>query len=221
VEIDDVMTANRKLAGAFSFRDPETGEPLRDAKNGNLLGGDLSAGTSRVSMLRPAGTYNYKRNERKAVQIVDLAGSRVYDLAQLVDGLADPKPPKPPFVPSNLPPLGLRLENPGIDSADKALRAIDAREWLPRLTHVELNQGGFMPCPFHDDDRPSLKAYPNGSWFCYGCRIGGSIIDFACRMQDRPTRGHDFIEVRADLARLFFGVELPTPETLRQTPVPA
>jgi len=221
VDIDDVLTANRKLAGAFACQDPETGEPLRDPLNGNLVGGDLSAGTSRVSMLRPAGTYNYKRDPRRPVQIVDLAGSRVYNLAQLVEGLADPKPPKPPFVPSDLPPLGLRLENPSIDSADKALRAIDAREWMPRLTNVELNAGGFMPCPFHDDDRPSLKAYPNGSWFCYGCRIGGSIIDFACRLQGRPTRGHDFIEVRADLARVFFGVELPTPESLRQAAVAA
>lgn len=219
--IDEVMTANRKLAGAFARRDPDTGELLRDPKNGNLLGGDLSAGVSRVAMLRPAGTFNYKRGERRPVQIVDLAGSRIYDLATLVDRLEDPKPPKPPFVPSNLPPLGLRLENPSIDAADKALRAIDAREWMPRLTGVALTTAGYMPCPFHDEDTASLKAYPNGSWFCYGCHVGGSIIDFACLLQNRPPRGEDFIEVRADLARQFFGVELPTPASLRARPVPA
>src|SRR5579875_2652611 len=70
-DIDEVMTANRKLAG--------------------WLGGDLSSGLSRVSMLRPAGTYNYKHQPRQPVRIVDLAGSRVYDLSQLVDGLG-PKP---------------------------------------------------------------------------------------------------------------------------------
>jgi hypothetical protein len=219
--IDDVMTANRKLAGAFARRDPGTGEWLRNPKSGALIGGDLSAGVSRVAMLRPTGTYNYKRGERRPVQIVDLAGSRVYDLSVLVDGLEDPKPPKPPFVPSDLPPLGLRLENPSIDSADKALRAIDAREWMPRLTGIELTAAGYMPCPFHDEETASLKAYPNGSWYCYGCNIGGSIIDFACLLNNRPTRGDDFIEVRADLARQFFGVDLPTPASLRARPVHA
>ena len=79
VDIDEVMTANRKLASA--------------------LGGDLSAGVSRVSMLRPAGTYNYKHQPRQPVRIVDLAGSRAYDLAQLVHGLADPSRPNRPMCP--------------------------------------------------------------------------------------------------------------------------
>jgi hypothetical protein len=106
------MTANRKLAGA--------------------LGGDLSSGLSRVSMLRPAGTYNYKRQRRQPVRIVDLAGSRVYDLAQLVGGLSDPKPPKPPYVPALGPVPGIRLENPTIEIAHAALKNLDAREWMPR-----------------------------------------------------------------------------------------
>lgn len=221
VPIDDVMTANRKLAGAFAYKDPETGEPLRDPKNGQLLGGDISAGTSRVSMLRPPGTYNYKHNPRRPVQIVELAGSRVYNLAQLVDGLADPKPPRPPYVPTLGPVTGIRLENPSIEQAHTALRTLDAREWMPRLTRVELNAGGFMSCPFHEDSTASLKAYPNGSWFCFGCQQGGSIFDFASKLAGVSTRGVEFVELRARLARALLGVELPTPDTLRQTPVPA
>ena len=124
------MTANRKLAGA--------------------LGGDLSSGLSRVSMLRPAGTYNYKHQPRRPVRILDLAGSRVYDLPQLIDGLTDPKPPKPPYVPAPGPIAGIRLENPSIEQAHAALKSLDAREWMPRLTGVELSASGYMPCPFHE-----------------------------------------------------------------------
>ena len=216
-DIDEVMTANRKLAGAFCHRDPETGEPLRDPKNGNLIGGDLSAGVSRVSMLRPAGTYNYKRNERRPVQIIEVAGSRIYNLERLVEGLEDPKPPKPPYVPIEGPIAGIRLENPTIDSAHQALRTLDAREWMPRLTGVELVQDDRMCCPFHEERTPSLKAYPNGSWYCYGCHQGGSIFDFAAKLEGRDTRGAAFVELRADLARRLLGIELPTPDSLRRT----
>jgi hypothetical protein len=197
VDIDEVMTANRKLAGA--------------------LGGDLSSGLSRVSMLRPAGTYNYKHRPRQPVRVLDLAGSRVYDLRQLVGGLSDLKPPKPPYVPAPGPVAGIRLENPSIEQAHTALRTLDAREWMPRLTGVELSASGYMPCPFHEERTASLKAYANGSWYCYGCHQGGSIFDFAARLTARSTRGVEFIELRAELALMLLGVELPTPESLRQT----
>jgi hypothetical protein len=196
VDIDEVMTANRKLADA--------------------LGGDLSAGVSRVSMLRPAGTYNHTHQPRQPVRIVELAGSRVYDLAQLVHRLVDPKPPKPPYVPAPGPIAGIRLENPSIEQAHTALKNLDAREWMPRLTGVELSASGYMPCPFHEERTASLKAYPNGSWYCYGCHQGGSIFDFAARLTGRGTRGVEFVELRAELALTLLGIELPTPDTLRQ-----
>jgi CHC2 zinc finger/RepB DNA-primase from phage plasmid len=198
-DIDEVMTANRKLAGA--------------------LGADLSSGLSRVSMLRPPGTYNYKHEPRQPVRIVGLSGSRAYDLAELVAGLTDPKPPRPPYVPTPGPVTGIRLEDPSIEHTHAALKNLDAREWMPRLTGVELSASGYMPCPFHDERTASLKAYPNGSWYCYGCHQGGSVFDFAARLWGRDTRGVAFVELRADLARLLLAVELPTPDTLRQTPV--
>ena len=38
---------------------------------------------------------------------------------------------------------------------------------------------GFMVCPFHADNGPSLKVYKgNRGWHCYGCHLGGSVIDF-------------------------------------------
>jgi DNA primase len=71
----------------------------------------------------------------------------------------------------------------------------------------------------HEERTASLKAYPNGSWYCYGCHQGGSIFDFAATLWGRDTRGVAFVELRADLARMLLGVELPTPDTLRQAPV--
>lgn len=37
-------------------------------------------------------------------------------------------------------------------------------------------------CPFHRDERPSLVVYPETrSFFCFGCRAGGDVIDFVRR----------------------------------------
>jgi hypothetical protein len=41
----------------------------------------------------------------------------------------------------------------------------------------------------HEERTASLKAYANGSWYCYGCHQGGSIFDFAARLTaPRDTR---------------------------------
>lgn len=43
----------------------------------------------------------------------------------------------------------------------------------------EPNRSGFIHCPFHKDDTPSLKLYPEaGGWHCFGCGAGGDVIDF-------------------------------------------
>lgn len=36
---------------------------------------------------------------------------------------------------------------------------------------------GFIVCPFHAENAPSLKVYQS-SWHCFGCKRGGSVIDF-------------------------------------------
>ena len=39
-------------------------------------------------------------------------------------------------------------------------------------------------CPFHEDRSPSLKIYERtNSFYCFGCQIGGSPIDFVMKMQ--------------------------------------
>ena len=38
-------------------------------------------------------------------------------------------------------------------------------------------------CPFHKEKTPSFTIYPkNNSWYCFGCSIGGTAIDFVMLM---------------------------------------
>ena len=62
---------------------------------------------------------------------------------------------------------------------------------LVRLTDVlsrynlTPSRAGFLHCPFHSGDRDaSLKVYPaTDSWYCFGCREGGDVIDFVVKME--------------------------------------
>lgn len=46
------------------------------------------------------------------------------------------------------------------------------------------NRAGFIRCPFHAGDRTaSLKLYPGQrGWHCFGCQVGGSVVDFVARL---------------------------------------
>ncbi len=38
-------------------------------------------------------------------------------------------------------------------------------------------------CPFHSDAQPSLVVYPReGNYYCFGCGVGGDVIDFVARL---------------------------------------
>jgi hypothetical protein len=38
-------------------------------------------------------------------------------------------------------------------------------------------------CPFHNEKTPSMMIYPDkNSFYCFGCGVGGSVIDFIARM---------------------------------------
>jgi CHC2 zinc finger len=66
-----------------------------------------------------------------------------------------------------------------------------------------------VACPFHNDRDPSLDMYDGESFYCFGCRRGGTIYDFAAHLwfSGEPAsavRGRRFIELRERLAALFF-----------------
>lgn len=51
-------------------------------------------------------------------------------------------------------------------------------------------------CPFHNEKTPSFTVYPeNGSFYCFGCGVGGDVITFVRRMENL-----DYIEAVKQLA---------------------
>lgn len=70
------------------------------------------------------------------------------------------------------------------------VEAIKARNPIERLVAahgVKLQQRGerFVGrCPFHEEEHPSLVIYPTTkSFFCFGCRAAGDVIDFVRRKE--------------------------------------
>lgn len=46
---------------------------------------------------------------------------------------------------------------------------------------VEVRRG-WCKCPFHGERTASLKFYPDGGFYCFGCHRGGSSIDFVSNL---------------------------------------
>ncbi|MEF9880508.1 MAG: CHC2 zinc finger domain-containing protein, partial [Clostridia bacterium] len=50
---------------------------------------------------------------------------------------------------------------------------------------LKRNHAGFICCPFHGEDTPSLRIYEGSrGWCCFGCNASGSVIDFVMRWYD-------------------------------------
>lgn len=48
----------------------------------------------------------------------------------------------------------------------------------------------FVTCPFHGEKTPSLRVFKNnGTWHCFGCGKGGSVIDFVRELFDVDALG--------------------------------
>jgi DNA primase catalytic core len=45
--------------------------------------------------------------------------------------------------------------------------------------NLQPDKNNMLKCPFHADDKPSLKVYPNTNTFnCFGCSANGDVIEF-------------------------------------------
>lgn len=158
----------------------------------HALGGDL-ASTDPSRVLRPPSSVNRKHTPPAPVTLVDIDGSRRYDIDELLDGLPDPPSRSRAATAGGTD----RVPDP---RGDDPLLQIPAADYVRRLTGFEPNRTGKIACPWHEDRDPSLHLYPDGSWYCYGaCRTGGSIYDFASRMWSIPTKGGAFVELRERL----------------------
>lgn len=86
------------------------------------------------------------------------------------------------------------------DVEDDALQAIPATLYVAALTGQEPGRDGKICCPFHADTAPSLHVYPGErGWVCFGCRRGGTIIDFGAALYGIEPRGRGFHEIRRRL----------------------
>ena len=156
------------------------------------LGADRVA-VDATRLLRPPGSWNWKYNPRRPVELLEFEPGRRYELAQLVDGLADPPGRTRQATQSQV----RQLTHP----LDETLLGIPAEQYVRALTGREPNRAGKLHCPFHEDHHPSLQLYDDGSWYCFGaCRRGGTIYDFAAALWLTTTKGRGFIELRDRLA---------------------
>lgn len=154
----------------------------------HLLGGDPAC-TDSARLLRPAGTLNYKHTPPAAVQLVVYRPELVYPLDALVDGLHDPADDQPERAPVTVRSLDAYREAAAAgQDIYRYLRAISTAEYVSVLVGRTPDREHKICCPFHDERTPSFHCYADGTWYCYGCRAGGSVFDFASRLWGLPTR---------------------------------
>jgi hypothetical protein len=163
------------------------------------LGGDL-ASVDIARILRPPGTFNHKHDPPRPVTLKVLRADARYTLAQITAGLpADPRASRVPGSSGRL----------ALARIDRELLSIPAADYVQVLSGRAPHRGGKVRCPFHPDRRPSLQVYADGGFYCFGCRRGGTIFDFAAHLWGITPRQRGFIELRSRLATVFFLTEFP------------
>jgi hypothetical protein len=188
VDVIELEQANRKLA--------------------HRLGGDL-ASVDAARILRPCGTLNHKHRPPALVSLTGHHPARRYGLAELVDGLENPAAPR------SHPGGGRRRR---MTELDQVLLAIPASTYVRQLTGLEPTRTGKINCPFHDDTDPSLQLYDDGTFYCFGCRAGGSIYDFAARLWKTGTKRREFLALRQRLRAELLPLTLDGPLGASWTP---
>jgi hypothetical protein len=169
------------------------------------LGGDPGC-FDIARILRPPETFNHKHDPPRAVRLLTIRKDARYTLAQLTNGLSeDPQSQNPERV--------YRTRRKAWRTTlDRELLAIPAAEYVRVLASVEPDRAGKVLCPFHQESKPSLQLYRDGSFYCYGstCKKGGTIFDFAAAKWCMSTKDEDFLELRQRLADLFALTPTPT-----------
>ena len=84
--------------------------------------------------------------------------------------------------------------NPNDDSQVNDLKIEQAKEvsiiTLHDFKKIKSNRARFNACcPFHDEKTGSFFVYPNNTFYCFGCHVGGDSIAFITKLH-----GFSFIE---------------------------
>jgi hypothetical protein len=159
------------------------------------LVGDL-ASVDIARVLRPPETLNHKHHPPRAVRLIAYRPRARYELDELVAGL-----PEPPSASKARREPACRTSTR--TTRDRELLAIAAPDYARVLLGREPDRAGKIACPFHEDRRPSLHLYGDGSFYCFGCKRGGTIYDFASDLWGTSTRGQEFLALRKRLSDRF------------------
>ncbi len=183
LDLDTLEHTNRRLAHAL-HADPSCTDAAR--------------------ILRPPGTLNFKHNPPRPVALHHYNPIRHHpkDLLAILPQL--PTPPAPPVHH-----VTRRNQDPA--RGTDPLQAIAPGHYIRILTSQTPARNGKIHCPFHDDKRPSLHAYPTPAqgWTCFACttttgrRLGGDIYTLASLLWSIPNRGKSHYELRDRLDELF------------------
>jgi hypothetical protein len=159
------------------------------------------ASVDAARLLRPPGTLNYKHDEPSRVTLIAYRADVNYTLGQLVESLPEP-------ISVGAPKRSSARHGRHRTALDRRLRAIPTEDYVRVLSGRACAGACKVACPFHDDRHPSLHMYDGGSFYCFGCRRGGTIYDFAAHLwfPGQPAsalRGRRFIDVLEHLTALF------------------
>ncbi len=72
-----------------------------------------------------------------------------------------------------------------IDAITSTVSAVDVAERLG----LEPSRSGYICCPWHNENTPSLKLYPSDrGWHCFGCGKSGDVIDMVAHVEGLAFR---------------------------------
>jgi hypothetical protein len=155
-------------------------------------------------VMRLPGSVNHKSG--RVVELVEHHPDRVYVAREVLANTPEL---------DSVRQVGPRRETPDNARSNGVLRQrqeqFSPRDYVRDLAGIEVNERGYAKCPFHDDNGPSLKCYPDASegWFCHGaCQVGGDIYTFYAKLlgiEQRELHGSTFIRVW-NLLRTFYGL---------------
>ena len=94
-------------------------------------------------------------------------------------------------------------------NAQDIIDSVDIVDYISQYVDLEEQNGEYFGiCPFHDDINPSFSVTPETQlWYCFGCHIGGNIIEFAKRYHHIDF--HNALEKLADFAGIDISESAP------------
>ncbi len=198
-----MIVASGSLGHAHAYWQLTNPLNIRELEDANRrlaqqLGADVKCADA-TRILRIPGTWNHKRHRPTPVEIIHKAQAR-YPLADILDALPSTD-------------RSVRQDPKGLSRSRQQdpLHQISPVHYVRLLTGRVPNREGKIACPFHEDDKPSLHAYPTPEqgWACYGCQtpdgkpLGGDIYTLASKLWNIPTRGPTFPKLQARLEDTF------------------